>query len=375
MRWRVFLVVWAFVLGATTLANAGQVAPHRWAVCGEWRQVTTPETFAFPSDLAVVSPKEAWLAGYAGDVRGLPVVLHWMGMRWESEVFPTHVAAVDEQVAGFAVVSSDDVWAVGSWRASSRSHPLVAHWDGTVWSIVKTGMPSLLGGLNSIAVVPGSEQMVAVGSTAGTSAYGMAIGKTLVLRFDGGRWYRVPSPSPGRASQFKDVVVVDGRIWAVGSTEDRGGVTRTLAARYLDGRWRTFAGRRGSLQAVDAADARHVWVVGPGKDVAPQRAFIQRWNGIAWTTVRLLGGGTALQDIVVASPNDVWAVGYRGGMYDSARPLIMRRNGSTWRGAEAPDVRGPFYAVDGTPHDLWALSWRVQLGADGPPQLDTFHRC
>ena len=36
---------------------------------------------------------------------------------------------------------------------------------------------------------------------------------------------------------------------------------------------------------------------------------------------------------------------------------------------------GVSYAVDGTPHNLWALWWRYRLGADGPPPLDTFHRC
>ena len=206
MRGRLFFLVCAFVLGTTTLANAGQTVPQRWAVCGEWRQVVTPVTYGFPRDLAVVSPEEAWLSGYVGEVAGLPVVLHWTGMRWEKEAFPTHVAAEDEELAGFAVVSPDDVWAVGSWRASMHSHPLVAHWDG-------------------------------------------------------------------------------------------------------------------------------------------------------------------------ASPRDAWAVGYRGGMYDRPRPLIMRWQGSGWQWAQVPDVHGRFYAVDGTPHNLWALSWRYRLGADGPPPLDTFHRC
>lgn len=129
------------------------------------------------------------------------------------------------------------------------------------------------------------------------------------------------------------------------------------------------------MQAVDALSNDRVWAAGPGKDVGPQRAFILRWDGAAWKTVRLLGGGTALQDLVVASPRDAWAVGYRGGMYDRPRPLIMRWQGSGWQWAQVPDVHGRFYAVDGTPHNLWALSWRYRLIGDGPPPLDTFHRC
>lgn len=375
MRIRVLVVALAFLVPTMSSIEATGTIPARWAVCGEWRQVTTPETSAFPRDIAVVSPYEAWFAGYVGEVRGLPTVRHWTGLRWEPEAFPTHVGALDEEVAGFTVVSSNDVWAVGDWRGSRRYRPLVARWNGERWHLVSLRLEDLFGGLNATAVTP-SHVMWAVGSTWGTTSYGMAGGATLVVRFNGARWHRVPSPSPGRASQFSDLVFVGGDLWAVGSYEDPRGVTRTLAARRHDGRWRTFLGRRGSLQAVDARSTDLVWAVGPGKDVGPQRAFVQRWDGTAWKTVRLLARGSALQDVVVASPTDAWAVGYRGGMYERPRPLILRRHGSPWRWAQAPDVPGRFFALDGTSNNLWALSWHFRSPpGDGPPPLDTFHRC
>jgi hypothetical protein len=294
-------------------------------------------------------------------------------MRWERVSFPKPGPAIDEDVSSFAVAAADDVYAVGYWRGRYATHPLVAHWNGTAWSLVWLGMPKLRGGLSAL-VFAGNGDLLAVGGTS-PSAYGSASGRTLVLRLHGARWSRVPSPTPGRASQFSDAVLVGSTLWAVGSSEDRRGVTRTLAARHTRGGWRAFIGRPGSLQAVAASKTHLIWAVGPGKDVSPQRAFIMRWDGSSWATVRRLLPGTALQDIEAASSTDAWAVGYRGGMYDHPRPLVMRRNGGRWTWSPAPDVRGRFFAIDGTPHNLWALLWSYRPGSDGPPLLKTYHRC
>ena len=374
MRIRVCLLICAAAVASLLPIGTANAAPQRWAACGEWREVRLPETYGFPDDLAVVSPTEAWLAAYVGEVRGFPAVLHWTGMRWERVSFPKPGPAIDEAVLSFSVAAADDVYAVGSWRGRYATHPLVAHWDGSTWSIEWLDMPKLSGGLNALVVARNGD-LLAVGSTS-PSTFGMATGRTIVLRRHEGRWSRVPSPTPGRTSQFSDAVLVGDALWAVGSSEDRQGVTHTLAARRANGRWRVFVGRAGSFQAVTASRTHLVWAVGPGKDVSPQRAFIMRWDGSRWTTVRRLLPGTALQDVVAASSTDTWTVGYRGGMYgDHPRPLVMRRDGSRWTWSPAPEVAGRFFDIAGTPHNLWALLWAFRPGSDGPPLLKTFHRC
>jgi hypothetical protein len=144
-----------------------------------------------------------------------------------------------------------------------------------------------------------------------------------------------------------------------------------LAARLRDGRWTVFRGGPGSLEAVDALTPDLVWAVGPGKDVVPQRGIVMRWNGSAWTTVRRLGGGSALLDVTVASPADTWAVGYRGGQYPG-RTLAMRRHGSTWRNSPFPDSRGWITAIDGTPHNLWTFRRHVVIDS---ARSRSYHRC
>jgi hypothetical protein len=96
-----------------------------------------------------------------------------------------------------------------------------------------------------------------------------------------------------------------------------------------------------------------------------------RWSGDTWTTVRRLGGGSALLDVTLASPTDAWAVGYRGGPYPG-HTLVMRRHGSTWRHSPFPDSAGWITAIDGTPHNLWTFRQYVVIDS---ARSRSYHRC
>lgn len=358
-------------LVSTTAATAESTA--RWARCGVWRHVPPPRTvYGFPRDIEVVSPTEAWFVGWKGFVTGHPVVRHWQGERWGSEPFPTPFGHQDDvDVADLAVTGTGGVWGVGHVDPSAGDpaglRPLVTRWTGARWRLVHVGIPRRAS-FNAVAAVPGTARIWAVGSY-GLSGWGVGGRGTFVARWNGERWHRVPSPSPGRSSNFIDVVVLGRTVWAVGSFR-QSGHQRTLAARWNGERWSVFRGSRGALQAVDAIGSGPVWAVGPGKDVEPQRALLTRWDGASWVTVRRFPESSSLLDVVVASPTDAWAVGYRGPF--PHRPFVMRRHGSSWHVRRAPDTTGRFWAVAGTPNNLWALRWYT-VGDSG--RLDTYHRC
>jgi hypothetical protein len=62
-------------------------------------------------------------------------------------------------------------------------------------------------------------------------AAGAAAGSTLVERWDGTRWSRMATPSPGERSGLATVVADDsGQAWAIGSSTVNG-VSRTLIER------------------------------------------------------------------------------------------------------------------------------------------------
>jgi hypothetical protein len=89
-------------------------------------------------------------------------------------------------------------------------------------------------------------------------------------------------------------------VWGVGATA--GTSVRPLVAHWNGRRWagRTFA-QSGWLNDVAVAGPNDVWAVGKG-DIA-------HWNGKRWQ-VKIVRG-TELTGVAAISPRDVWAVGTR----------------------------------------------------------------
>jgi hypothetical protein len=124
--------------------------------------------------------REHWAAERIGVVRGIlrvgqldgrsrPVggqrvgglVLHWNGSRWELPPEPGGYYGY-EALTGVAALSARDAWAVDSYAAGTSSHPanagsprstLVVRWNGTAWSRVPSPNPDSDNRLTGGAVV------------------------------------------------------------------------------------------------------------------------------------------------------------------------------------------------------------------------------
>src|SRR6185437_4251069 len=89
--------------------------------------------------------------------------------------------------------------------------------------------------------------------------------KTLILHWNGKRWARLPSPSPGSGNNVLNGVTATGRTnaWAVGLTS--GSLSsRSLILRWNGRSWKQAANKAGKseLLAVTATSARNAWAVG-----------------------------------------------------------------------------------------------------------------
>src|SRR5262245_2582841 len=58
------------------------------------------------------------------------------GPNWEIIPSPIVTTTTAESLVAIAVVSANDIWAVGSVRPTTYSQTRTEHWDGTQWSIV-----------------------------------------------------------------------------------------------------------------------------------------------------------------------------------------------------------------------------------------------
>jgi hypothetical protein len=349
-------------------------------VCGEWQRVRLPAGgLGSVTDVAVVSPTDAWaISDHGYEVWNESHVYRWTGLHWTEVPFPIEASPTGYwTLTAIEAVSPTEVWVVGTRlidpgvpRAKSRA--ISARWNGSRWTLVRIGLRARGLSIDGLAVTPGTRSLWAVGSV--FRAWSGATQSPLVLRWSGRRWHRVDSPTPGRSSQFSDVVAVGRTAWAVGSIDRKGEATHVLASRWTGGRWTVRSGPRGRAVAVDGVRADELWAVGATTNRSGWgRALVVGWDGSRWSLARRFDRVSELRDVVVTSGADAWAVGQRR---RDARPFVVRRHGGPWAIAAAPPLPGWLTAIGGTPNNLWAFRAHFPGGIPSEVvEFDSYHRC
>src|SRR5690349_8776245 len=110
------------------------------------------------SAIAAISDQDVWAAGYhavtsATSYDPLTLLVHWDGKSWSQVASPSPGTRINV-LTGVAAVSSDDVWAVGSYALTgTQSKTLVLHWDGKSWIQIASPDPGVASYLASVAAV------------------------------------------------------------------------------------------------------------------------------------------------------------------------------------------------------------------------------
>jgi hypothetical protein len=188
-------------------------------------------------------------------------------------------------------------------------------------------------------VFPISEQDVwAVGRT------GLAAG--VVFHYDGQAWAPEMLPSPAGVPGPLNAVWAAGAddIWVVG---DRGWLLRKTK-----GVWqRVPVGNTADLTGVWGSGAGDVWFAGKARTVL-------RWDG-AGVTSASTGIGVDLLAIAGSSATDIWTAGLMGEVY--------KWNGQSWGKQDQTVTTNPLFSIwSNGPTDVWAVgSGGVALHQDG----------
>jgi hypothetical protein len=265
--------------------------------------------------VTTLSATSAWAVGYTS-VNGSPIayhralIEHWNGSTWR--VVPTPRAGPsDSDLWGVTALSATNAWAVGNQNTGTfptfRFRPLVEHWNGATWQLVRVPSPPLTGtGASLFGMAATSPRNIwAVGDYATATGF-----QPLVEHFNGTRWALIRAPVAGSAilSQVSLLTPTDG--WAVGL---RGASTQAL---------------------------------------------IEHWNGQHWaTTATPAIAGSSLADVLALTPHLAWAVGSAAAPHGDTRTLIERWNGQAWALTPSPN-RPPssqLLGIAGTPQHLWAV--------------------
>lgn len=268
--------------------------------------------------------------------------------------------------------AENDVWAVGeSSDNGSNVKTLIEHWNGQKWSIVANPNPGTNPTLNGVAALSPEDAWV-VGTT--SPVQNKNISEVLIEHWNGKQWkvFQAPNPGSGGSSLNKVVAVAANDVWAVGSTVDIGGNKGLIE--HWDGKtWKVVSSPSPAatptfLTEATALNAQDIWVVGYLMPSSFSReAFIEHWDGKAWSTIEapdLKTANSQLFSISAVSADDVWAAGTTTSNDSQsstarpwARPLIEHWDGKQWHSSPIPNgLENSFSSVTAiTPYDVWAV--------------------
>jgi hypothetical protein len=189
-----------------------------------WTQVSA-DSWYNASALAAGADGVAWAVGNQ--------IFRWNGTAWTQVPNAWVTVSGNTFLNGVSTGPGGTTWAVGSdcnpcsgVPSTERDQTVVLHWDGAQWSQVPSPNPAGNANLNSVSTGPGGTAW-AVGYYCAprciksnvTYETVPLLGHTLILRWNGTAWVRVPSPSPGHADALFAVAAGDdGSAWAAGMT-------------------------------------------------------------------------------------------------------------------------------------------------------------
>jgi hypothetical protein len=98
-----------------------------------------------------------WAVGRSASADGPALILHRSGTHWSLVPSPpSPVAGTSVGLLAVSAVSASDIWAVGrhGYGGSSATYrPLMQHWDGSKWSIVRSPIAdAVAGGLADVTM-------------------------------------------------------------------------------------------------------------------------------------------------------------------------------------------------------------------------------
>jgi hypothetical protein len=302
---------------------------------------------------AVISPNDVWAVGFQNvNNHDRTLAEHWNGTSW-SLAATINVGSSHNDLFGVSGIATNNVWAVGAYETNTTSHAtatMAQHWNGTSWSKVATVNPSSYSYLFAVAAVS-SNSVWAVGTT-----YNFSVGayQTLVEHYNGSSWSVISSPNTGFSDTWNQLFAIsalsDTDIWAVGSLTPSVGPLQSLAV-HSDGTIMSVVGTPNmigdnELLSVNALEPGHAVGVGYGGFVSGSSpAVAMQWDLVA-TGVSMAGpltlpvSGDVLLESVARASDAVWAVGFYRSTLSSPRQTLVWK--ATW---------------DSTAHTLaWAAS-------------------
>lgn len=291
-----------------------------WSILPPARIPPSTEFAVFAGVSCVSSDQCVAVGSYYNGSTNLALVEAWNGSAWSIRTTPTASGVQASVLNGVSCPAVRDCTAVGNYSDSSGTWSLAESWNGSVWSMQKTPIPSgsQYSDLNAVSC-SAATRCVAVGD------YANATGTlTLALSGHGSAWSIQATPNP--AGSFTSILNALScpsveSCTAVGDTSAGAGSVPLAEGR--DGTAWTIqtatdptGASNGTLLGLSCRSSRACIAVG-NYDNANQTATLtlaEGWNGSLWASQTTPNPGRAeqsyLDSVSCASPGRCIAVGY-----------------------------------------------------------------
>jgi hypothetical protein len=195
----------------------------------------------FLSSVSAASVGDAWAVGSQVDAttrNNRTLILHWDGTAW-SRVKSPSPSSSNNLPSGVSADSATDAWVVGNYVSNTTGYfrTLILRWDGTAWSRIKSPNPSSSHNiLNGVSAASATDAW-AVGIYVNTTT---VLDRALILHWNGTVWSRIKSPNPEAGHKMLSGVSADSAndAWAVGSfVGATTGKSRTLISHWDGAVW------------------------------------------------------------------------------------------------------------------------------------------
>lgn len=180
-----------------------------------WKLVRSPNPDQFQNELTHVAAGRDGSLFATGHTSTGSLLVHRAHGRWHVVDVPRPAGFGSVFLEGLAVRTRDNVWLAGYGQRASdgQARPLVAHWDGTAWSVQRAPNLPPQSFLNDIAR---PRHPIAVGSS--FSDFGST---GVVQEFDGSAWHAAEAPA---TTGLAAVAANQGRVLAVGQSPEGDGI-------------------------------------------------------------------------------------------------------------------------------------------------------
>jgi hypothetical protein len=190
----------------------------------KWTIVPIPAVGAYGSTLVQIvgtSPTDAWAIGdsWTSSQHNDFVTLaeHWNGKKWVVVKTP-NTTGIDNVFNSGVALAPDDVWAIGDYWNGSIFQTLTEHYNGKVWSIITSPNAGTFGNGLYAATALSTKAVWAVGQIYGSGG----TAKTFGIKWNGAKWLVQKTVDVAGASNdgFNSIAAIpkSNTVWAVGAT-------------------------------------------------------------------------------------------------------------------------------------------------------------